>query len=303
MEQLENNKVGAVIVYYNPSAENLESTLNNMKVVDFIVVVVNGPWEERYAAISQHAKVRVLPLDRNTGIATATNAGIECLEEIGGFSHVVLLDQDTSLPDNYRDLLGIEASLIAQGVNPGVISPCYFNPRTLTKSACLVFKKFHFKRFIPSADIEEATCPIASGSLIRAEVIRKAGKMKDEFFIDYVDNEFCLRLYSMGYRNFVAGNVKMAHELGAQTPRKILGLNIRPTNHSPLRKYYITRNRFVVLMKYFHLFPSLFMFEIMALSLDCFRVLVFEQQRMKKMRMICSGFADFLLGRMGQKYV
>lgn len=301
MKHLVQNKVGAVVVYYNPSAENLESTINNLEVVDFIVVVVNGPWEERYKLISKCDKVRVLTLGQNTGIATATNMGIDCLKEIADFTHFVLLDQDTSLPKNYRNLLQLEAALLAEGAKPGVISPCYFNPRTQTTSACMVFKKFYFKRFIPSKEVEECTCPIASGSLIRKGVLDEAGLMNDDFFIDYVDNEFCLRLYSFGYRNFVAGNVKMAHELGTQTPKKILGLNIRPTNHSPLRKYYITRNRFVVLTKYVHLFPSLLAFEIMALSLDCFRIVLFEQQRLIKIRMICSGFGDFLVRRMGQK--
>lgn len=301
MDQLEQARLGAVVVYYNPSAENLESTINNLAVVDYIVVVVNGPWEDRYETIAKHDRVRVLPLGRNTGIATATNKGIDCLREIGSFSHFVLLDQDTSLPGNYKDLLQLEAALLAKGIAPGVVSPCYFNPRTKLTSACMVFKKFRFERFIPSQELEECTCLIASGSLIRAEVLAKAGRMKDDFFIDYVDNEFCLRLYSLGYRNFVAGSIKMAHELGEQAPRRIMGMNIKPTNHSPLRKYYITRNRLVVLSKYFHLFPSLFMFETMAMSLDCFRVLFFEKRRMIKFRMIFSGFRDFLLGRMGEK--
>jgi rhamnosyltransferase len=301
MEKIKKNKVGAVIIYYNPSAENLASTLNNLEVVDFVVVVVNGPWDVRYEGISERDGIRVVTLDQNKGIATATNIGLDLLREIDDFSHFVLLDQDTSLPSDYRKLLELEAGLLAGGSDPGIISPCYFNPRTGRISACLIFKKFSFRRFVPSKPLQECTCPIASGSLIRAEVLRRAGRMKDDFFIDYVDNEFGLRLYSLGFQNFVSADVKMAHELGAPTPRKILGLNIRPTNHSPIRKYYITRNRFVVVAQYLSLFPSLVFFEFLAISLDCFRVVFFEKQRMKKVQMIGCGLRDFLLGRMGEK--
>ncbi|MFX8766500.1 glycosyltransferase family 2 protein, partial [Acinetobacter baumannii] len=59
-------------------------------------------------------------------------------------------------------------------------------------------------------DVSQITKPlhstllISSGSLISVEALKAVGLMRDYYFIDYVDTEWCLRAEYLGYKNFVS---------------------------------------------------------------------------------------------------
>lgn len=295
------NNVAGVIVYYKPTLENIHSTFLNVKKLDFIVVVVNGIKEGIYDELECSDKIHMIYLGVNKGLATAANIGLKYLQDKKHVKFVSLLDQDSILPENYCALLEHRRMLIANGSKVGVIAPVYYNSRSKLISKILIFSKFWFKRFIPIDEVNECTSPIASGSLVSMDLFADVGFLLDDLFIDYVDNEFCFRLYCLGYRNYVISSVRMSHELGNQSLFYFFGFVIKPTNHSPIRKYYITRNRLYVLVRYSKIFPSLIFFEFLAFSVDLLRIIFFERNKLEKSKMIALGFFDFLLGNMGAK--
>jgi len=78
--------------------------------------------------------------------------------------------------------------------------------------------------------------------LLNMKLIHKIGVMRDEYFIDRVDNEFCFRARRMGFKIVVLPGIDVEHKLGNITIGKILGKKICLYNQSPVRAYYRTRN-------------------------------------------------------------
>ncbi|MGL9750644.1 MAG: hypothetical protein ACR5LC_03620 [Symbiopectobacterium sp.] len=93
-------------------------------------------------------------------------------------------------------------------------------------------------------DITEATFIIASGCLIRMEILDRVGIMKEELFIDYIDIKWFLRAKSLGYEIFISPYAKMAHSIGDRRT-SIMGRSV--SVHNPIRRYYLTRNSFYLM--------------------------------------------------------
>src|SRR5262249_61559582 len=92
------SRVCAVVVSYHPDVDLLEQALSALRSqVDHLVVVDNGSsrevldWLERRGT---QLSFEIVPLGRNTGVATALNHGIRSARE-RGCAHVLLIDQDS----------------------------------------------------------------------------------------------------------------------------------------------------------------------------------------------------------------
>jgi len=77
--------------------------------------------------------------------------------------------------------------------------------------------------------------------------------MDEQLFIDYVDTEWCLRLFKLGYPVKIISSICLLHEIGDRTLDFIF---FKLPVHSPSRRYYRIRNSFV-LLKYPHI-PIIF---------------------------------------------
>jgi rhamnosyltransferase len=287
-----------IVIFYKQSMEQVSLALDNSRVLDGLIVVVNGEKDGIFDRLLGFKNISIIVLGDNYGIASATNRGIYRAKQEFNADYIAMLDQDTRLPKNFRQILDIRSELSISS-KVGIVCPAYVNPRTRLFSKGLVFNKYFFKRFEPKGQPKLVSCPIASGSVIHISIFEAVGFFKDDFFIDYVDTEFCLRLCSLGYQNYLVPSIVMEHELGDQLLIKVMGVSFKPTNHAPVRKYYITRNRLYVIRKYYKLYYSLIVFEVLAVTLDVFRILVFEKDSTLKLKMMYRGLLDFLRGRYG----
>ncbi len=119
-------------------------------------------------------------------------------------------------------------------------------------------------------------------------------------FIDSVDTEYCLRIYSMRYKIKRIPSVILNHNLGDIKEYKILGVKFKPTNHNPIRRYYITRNRFYVWDKYNTLYPSFIKWEKMATVKELIKVILFEKDKLKKIQFSLNGYIDYKKNKSGK---
>ncbi|MBE3041888.1 hypothetical protein IMZ48_04760, partial [Candidatus Bathyarchaeota archaeon] len=147
--------------------------------------------------------------------------------------------------------------------------------------------------------LDDVSIVITSGSLLRASAFQALGGFREDFFIDYVDTEYCLRALSRGYRIVVACNAKLEHRLGDRTREQRGPFVLYPTGHSPTRWYYISRNRIPMLRMYALRFPHWLTFEIAASAFWLLRMLIAEDLRAEKVRAVLRGTWDGLRGRMG----
>ena len=253
-------RVMAVVVTYLPVASTLRALLSALlNQIDQVLVVDNTPAanDRVYTSIadlmqSSPTALRLVRLGYNTGIATALNVGIEAAlsEE---FDYVLLSDQD-SLPASgmVGGLLRACTELATRGVRIGAVGPTYTDLHT---GVTFPFQaelpgKFFYGYTFASAELPlvETSSLITSGALIPAAAFVAAGLMREDFFIDLVDVEWCHRARAAGLKLYGTAYATMAHRMGDSQLRVWFFGWRRKGAYSPIRVYYGIRN-FVALCK------------------------------------------------------
>ncbi len=240
-------KVFAIIVLYNPCIPTFIRLMNSVKrQVSHIVLIDNSILNDIKDSISEtlaqtDATFTYLDLGDNFGIATAHNKGIELAIKRSA-THVLLLDQDSALPNNMvDDLMTLYLELLSDGHKVSALGPSFLDEKTNEVANIIRHQKLKVKRQLPDITrrIEVADYIISSGSLIPVEVLNKVGVMNEQLFIDWVDIEWCIRARQFGYYCYVAPQVVMRHCIGDGF------VNIgrrKPNLHSDFRNYFIVRN-------------------------------------------------------------
>ncbi len=239
-------RVAAVAVLYHPDKSLLERLMASIAPqVDKIFIVDNTPGSSGSAhpACDRCARpVSYYAHGVNRGLATAQNAGIaRAIRE--GYTHVLLLDQDSALSENaLNGLLAAEQALLQSGAEVAAVGPIFIDEKTGERSRGVNHSWLRVRWFpIPVSETRpvETDYLIASGSLMRTSVLKQVGPMRDELFIDWVDTEWAYRAQSHGYKSYIVPNVVMKHSVGDGTAHFLdRHLNL----HSAARNYYIVRN-------------------------------------------------------------
>jgi rhamnosyltransferase len=117
--------------------------------------------------------------------------------------------------------------------------------------------------------------------------------MREEFFIDYVDWEYCLRARRLGVPTAICGAAVLEHARGERSGKKILGLTVRPPGYSLFRYRYIYANRARLVREYFFRSLPFLCFEVVATCRDTL-LLFFEPQPIRKLVVaVASWFGGF----------
>ena len=185
-------------------------------------------------------------LGENQGIAAALNIGIEEAMRCGA-QYILLSDQD-SLPDTdmVGGLMSVHEHLASQGIRVGAVGPTFLNLHTgqrIPFQVLLPGRAFYGERH-PVLDEQkiEVLSLITSGSLIQASVFCDVGLMREEYFIDKVDIEWCFRARASKYQLFGTGRAHMYQRLGDGGIKVWLFGWRDVSSYSPLRVYYQVRN-------------------------------------------------------------
>lgn len=295
------SKTYAVIVTYNPDLPILERQI--LAVKDSVGVIVVDNLSSNVAGVATMIAglgledLHLLRNDSNVGLAMAQNQGITKAKELGA-SHVIIFDQDSIPEPGMVDaLLRAETQLLARGEKVGAVGPLTYDPLTSVEYPITKYRGPMIQRYHPVAgEITEATFIIASGSLIRMSVIDSVGGMLDKLFIDYIDVEWCYRAQARGFTVFVAADARMSHMIGDQRV-KFFGRSI--SKHSPLRRYYLTRNSFLVLR-----LPHIPIgYKVREVTLNFARFVAFfyfSNERMKYLKYIRKAVHDGVCGKFGK---
>lgn len=126
--------VAAVIVLYNPAVPLLDRLLRSTagQVEKMFIIDNTTGSSEKFSSYFHNYEGRVsyLPLGDNKGIATAQNIGIRRSMD-AGYSHVLLLDQDSALPlDMVKKLLDAEHRLLSEGKKVAAVGPLFVDEKT-----------------------------------------------------------------------------------------------------------------------------------------------------------------------------
>ena len=303
-------RVLAVVVAYLPQAPALIPLLRALSPqVDSIMVVDNTPRDDgRVDALFEAlpalvSNLRVERLGDNLGIAAALNVGLDIAVR-EGFDHVLLSDQD-SLPaaDMVTVLCGVAGRLSASGKRVGCVCPSYFDQTTGQPFRFQVQRRgrlfYSSVASDPSLPWQEIITTISSGMLIPRAALEAVGEMREDFFIDHVDTEWCHRARARGFRNYGTAGAKLTHQLG-DAPFRVWCFGWRRhSEYSPLRLYYRFRN-FVQLVRLPHV-PLRWSIRAAWYWLgNLYAHCLFAERRLANARAIGLGLLDGLSGRMGK---
>jgi rhamnosyltransferase len=286
--------VAAVVVTFHPDPGLVTRLASLLTQVGVIVVVDNGPCPADLPADDDPTlqnRVEIIANSENRGIGTALNQGLRRAKQ-RGFSWALTLDQDSSPLPN----------LVAAG---GRAFEAYPEPERLAAiGAAMVGAAVGGspdRNHAPTAAYRRMAAVITSGTLQSIPAWERLGGFREDYFIDCVDTEFCLRARSRGLEIIQATEPALGHRIGVPTRKWVLGRWMIPTNHSPLRRYYVTRNRISFWRKYARS-DGRFVAEDMRQSVREWVGIAFaESDRPAKLRAILAGFRDAVLGRYGPR--
>lgn len=273
------HSIAAVVVLYNPGTgvlDNLKSIKDRVAAL-FVVDNSDRGVSPVLLELMSQKNVTIIQNSGNNGIAAALNqAARSALDR--GFEFLLTLDQDS------RPLPGmVDALMACYDPSVGMVAPILLTrpgqkPPGRTRSRPVL-------------------TAMTSGSLLRLAAYSQAGPFRDEFFIDFVDIEYCLRLQKLGFKVIQAEKACLEHTVGTRIgPGKWFSV----TTHSPLRKYYKTRNRLQVWKEYGRLNPRYVWRDRLRFLLEFARLLLFEPERLEKLTMMWRGWCDYRRGRSGK---
>jgi GT2 family glycosyltransferase len=238
--------VASITVAYNAVnvlPRQIDALLQQSRPLREIVIVDNASTDSTAAMLAErYPQVTILRMSENLGQAGGWSVGLSYAAFRKQHDWIWSFDNDT-IPeaDTLETLL---SGVDALGSEVGIAAPLPINGETATCYTPYLWRDGFVK---PS---EELLCQpmwfadlvIASGCLIRRDVVEKIGLPRSDFFIDLVDFEYCLRARSRGYKIAVISRAKLGHEIGNGRKVDLLGYKRLWINQPPFREYYVSRN-------------------------------------------------------------
>ncbi|MCS6997652.1 MAG: glycosyltransferase family 2 protein [Casimicrobiaceae bacterium] len=235
----------AVVVCYYPNVAAVRTLATDVLATGVADVVLVDNTEVAEVSMRLQREVADLGIEVvcqhvNLGVAEAQNIALRhALQR--GYRAALLLDQDSKLErGTLAQLLGALESLRAQGHKVAAVGPAFVDAHCKT-----VFPFVYLRRFrmhpIEASDATAVPCDllISSGTLVALDAVESVGLLKSEYFIDYVDIEWCARARARGWQLFGVPQAKMRHSIGDGS-LSVLGRTI--PIHAPQRQYYQIRN-------------------------------------------------------------
>ncbi len=140
---------------------------------------------------------------------------------------------------------------------------------------------------------------ITSGCLMNLKFIQSMGSFKEDFFIDQLDHELCLRARLNGATIIQTSEILMQHTVGRPDGIRLPILGILP-NQNIERRYYIARNSMYLVKSYFFNYPLWSSKKLCKVLGGLFIIVLFEAKKMRKLRAVFRGISDGLQEKLGR---
>lgn len=223
---MEEEKIIGGIVTYNPNIHRLKENIFSLKKNGCsAVVIVDNNSNNKRLLNEIKSEAHIIFLEKNMGIAFALNEIFSFCEK-NEYKWCLTMDQDSILPLGF-----VEAARKVIEPDIGIIAP------------------LDLKQNFDKRKIIEMDKVITSGSLTSVYAWKMVGGFDDDFFIDYVDFDFCASLRRAGFHIYRLNDFILDHELGNAQVHKLFGHEYTTYNHSAFRTYYFVRNCYLYIKK------------------------------------------------------
>ena len=288
-------KIAGVVVLYNPDEnvkKNIDSYINNL---DILYVVDNSPEPNDNAKYYKGKKIKYISNHGNKGIAYALNVGAkEAIKEKSEW--LLTMDQDSSFKDDsLSKMIGFLKELKTNNIMSSALNLKYDNLGVIS-----ALQRTRLNKDEKLKGIDYPLVVMTSGNIINLDAYKKVGGFKYLLFIDAVDFEFCLNIKKHKYDIIQYNEAELNHNLGYINEYNFLGKTVYVTNHSAIRRYYITRNRHYLYDLYNEDFLDYCSIELGRTKKELLKIILFEDNKWNKIKAIYKGYKDYKRGIKGE---
>jgi rhamnosyltransferase len=279
------DKVLAVVVLYHPDQGIADRIQTYLPDVARLLVIDNTVPSSPIARQLQQRwpSIDLIANGINKGSAGALNQAVE-YARAQEFEWLLAMDQDSSFdPGGVRKM---KESLHTMAKDVAVVAPSFRTPDEVLP--------------LTTVDYTDIRFTMTSGSMLRIKAATRCGSFLEKLFIDSVDHEYCLRVRRMGYRIIRVNQAVLQHDPGTPAVRKFLFWRVSTTHHPAERKYYMTRNRLFVISRYLGFDARSCGHEFKHLTKSLAGILLFEEEKIKKLKATFVGAWHFAIGRYGE---
>lgn len=257
--------VSIVSINYN-STEVTRDLLLSLRRVTYpnieIIIVDNGSADRScYSLKNDFPEIMLIREEKNHGFSGGNNLGIKASEG----EYILLINNDVEVTPGFLEPM---LDVFQKDPSAGMVSPkiVYHNRGELVqyagsnginpwtgrgrKRGHKEVDKGQFD-FVKQTELVHGACMMVPRSLIE-----KTGPLYEGYFLYYEEHDWAVRAKKQGYKIYYAGTSKIYHKESVSTGKE-----------SPLKSYYMARNRIMFLRRnvsYPAFFTSLLIFMLLA---------------------------------------
>ncbi|WP_164987412.1 glycosyltransferase [Propioniciclava flava] len=283
-------RVTALVTAYHPDARLTSAVLAALGSCQAVIVIDNTPLGAVSASDTlDDPRVLVLRSGHNEGLAAALNAGLDAL---GADTDAVLfLDQDSELPPKLVPRL---AQHLLEDPSIGAVGPAPYDAETGEG----------YERFEGRHDVlADRYSLITSGMLVRRSCFLTVPRFRTDFFVDWVDNDFCLKLRRSGVRVVLDRSTRLPHSIGDGHTHRFLFWKVRVLRYAPWRRYWIARNGLILFRENAAAFPGWGLEYVFYMARTVVTMAAFGPDRLTHLRAFGTGLAHALSGKVAARYL
>ncbi|MBR7833954.1 glycosyltransferase family 2 protein [Actinospica durhamensis] len=278
--------LAAVVTAYHPD-KRLAAVIDAALASCAAVIVADNTPEGSPSLADELDDPRVLVLrsGHNRGLAGALNLGLDHLP--ADAEAVLFLDQDSVLPAEL--VTGLLAHLQDPAI--GVVGPTPVDAETGGR----------YERGAERHEtLDDRPSIITSGMLVRRACLDTVGRFREDFFVDCVDTDFCLRVRRSGSRVVRDAALVLPHSIGSGRDHRVGPLTVRVLHYPAWRHYWIARNGLVLSREFagersFVLTNALFTARWLVVTA------LFDERRRSSVPAVLQGLAHGLTGRVSRR--
>jgi GT2 family glycosyltransferase len=298
-----NTQLAIILVNWNGTDDTINciESIYKSTFKDYTIIVVdNGSDKDQLQKLVECAfKITLIKAGENLGYTGGNNVGIDCAIDKKA-KYILLLNNDTYIAIDALENMMLSAN---SDKEVGVLSPkIFFHPdRHLIWSAGVTFNNTNLMGYLSGYKEEDkeiynqqSDVDYVSGCamLIQTHVIKKVGKLCDDYFAVCEDIDFCFRVKNQGYRiryepSATIWHIESSSSGGSDNPQYV---------------YYQTRNYFLFHNRWAQSKAELFISQLYYSAFVVKRALLFIiKGNFKGVLAIILGVKDVVIGRLGRQ--
>jgi rhamnosyltransferase len=296
-------RFAVVVVTYYPDKNVLDNLRSIAESGARLIVVDNTPIPIVPAFEALPGTMVVRP-GKNIGLAAALNLGVRRAGE-EGYEDIFLFDQDSRPSrDFFSNMLLFKRAVDDRTDDCALYASNFYDRNSRAHARFPLFTRWTFRRRtcarLRGGLLHETVMAITSGTLIAYSKYLKTGPFREDYFIDGIDTEYCLRIGRLGFRSSLNCRATLDHALGNRVIRKFLGLTLRPSFHDASRRYYEARNGIRTALDYFADFPLYLPLFLAGIIQESLSICLYEPDKARKIRALLAGLLHGLSRRLGE---